>query len=152
MSVYSDDLRRIWAVERPFELHTDDGLLSGRADVILDEEGGQTGSLAIVDYKVAAREDLEARYEWQLRVYSHAARREGWDVRGAYLHALREGERSSISLGDPELADAVARAQSALRGIRERSFPPRPEQNKCAACDYRDVCGKRHEAASRRED
>lgn len=57
-----------------FELHTDDGLLSGRADVILDEEGGMTGSLAIVDYKVGAREDLESRYEWQLCVYSHAAR------------------------------------------------------------------------------
>ncbi|MFZ4617886.1 MAG: RecB family exonuclease, partial [Rectinemataceae bacterium] len=150
---YGDDLRRIWAVERPFELHTDDGLLSGRADVILDGEGGSlltrqsepgsVGSLAVVDYKVAAREDLEARYEWQLRVYSHAAQREGWDVRGAYLHALREGERSSVSLGESELSEAVAKARAALAGIRAGDFPPKPAEKKCAACDYREVCGKR---------
>ncbi len=140
---YGDDLKRIWAVERPFELHTDDGLLSGRADVILDREGGESGSLAVVDYKVAAREDLEARYEWQLRVYSHAAQREGWDVRGAYLHALREGERSSVSLGEPELSEAVAKARAALARIRAGAFPPKPAEKKCAACDYREVCGKR---------
>jgi len=130
-------------VERPFELHTDDGLLSGRADVILDKEGGASGSLAVVDYKVAASEDLEARYEWQLRVYSHAAQREGWDVRGAYLHALREGERSSVSLGEVELAEAVGKARAALAGIRAGSFPPNPAEKRCAACDYREVCGKR---------
>ena len=140
---YGDDLQRIWAVERPFELHTDDGLLSGRADVILDKEGGASGSLAVVDYKVAASEDLEARYEWQLRVYSHAAQREGWDVRGAYLHALREGERSSVSLGEVELAEAVGKARAALAGIRAGSFPPNPAEKRCAACDYREVCGKR---------
>ena len=51
---YASDLRRIWAVEHPFELHLADGRVSGRADIILDEETGRTGSLAIVDYKVAA--------------------------------------------------------------------------------------------------
>ena len=140
---YGDDLRRIWAVERPFELHTDDGLLSGRADVILDAEGGSIGSLAVVDYKVATREDLEARYQWQLRVYSHAAQREGWDVRGAYLHILREGERTIVSLDEAELAKAITKACTALSEIRAGSFPPRPSEKKCSACDYREICGKR---------
>ncbi|MEI6388825.1 MAG: PD-(D/E)XK nuclease family protein [Spirochaetota bacterium] len=148
---YGDDLQRIWAVERPFELHTDDGLLSGRADVILDGEGEASGSLAVVDYKVAAWEDLESRSEWQLRVYSHAAGREGWDVRGAYLHALREGERSSVSLGESELAEAVAKARAALAGIRAGAFPLKPGEKKCAACDYREVCGKRATQASDRD-
>ena len=50
---YSSDLLRVWETERPFELHVDGGIVNGRADVILDEEGGVVGSLAIVDYKTA---------------------------------------------------------------------------------------------------
>jgi CRISPR/Cas system-associated exonuclease Cas4 (RecB family) len=95
-------------VERPFELHTDDGPISSRADVILDKEGGASGSLAVVD-----------------------------------LHALREGERSNVSLGEVELAEADAKARAALAGIRAGSFPPKPTEKKCAACDFREICGKR---------
>jgi DNA helicase-2/ATP-dependent DNA helicase PcrA len=59
---YKDDLRRVWAIERPFELHLEHGILAGRADIILDEEDGEIGSLAIVDYKVAKSEARDARY------------------------------------------------------------------------------------------
>ena len=48
------------------------GVVSGRADVILDEEGGRAGALAIVDYKVATDERREERYDEQLRVYTLA--------------------------------------------------------------------------------
>ena len=34
---WPDDLARIWATERPFEIHLGEGILAGRADVILDE-------------------------------------------------------------------------------------------------------------------
>jgi len=37
---YSSDLQRVWALEHPFELYLDDGIVVGRADIILDEEGG----------------------------------------------------------------------------------------------------------------
>ena len=114
-------------MERPFELHTDDGPISSRADVILDKEGGASGSLAVVDYKVTASGDLEARYEWQFRVYLHAAHREGWDV----------------SPGEVELAEADAKARAALAGIRAGSFPAKPTEKKCAVCDFREICGKR---------
>ena len=37
---YEADLYRVWETERPFELHLDGVTVTGRADVILDEEGG----------------------------------------------------------------------------------------------------------------
>ena len=37
---HADDLHRVWETERPFELHLDGITVSGRADVILDHEGG----------------------------------------------------------------------------------------------------------------
>ena len=49
------DLYRVWETERPFELHLDGVTVTGRADVILDEEGGVPTALAIVDYKTATQ-------------------------------------------------------------------------------------------------
>src|SRR5262249_22904102 len=63
---YSDDLRRVWATERPFELHLEGGTLSGRADVILHSEGGKEPSLAIVDYKTADDPRREEFFDLQL--------------------------------------------------------------------------------------
>ena len=74
---YAADLHRVWAVERPFTLYLDAGVVSGRADVILDEEDSRRGALAIVDYKVATDETREDRYREQLRIYSLAGRAEG---------------------------------------------------------------------------
>jgi len=88
----------VWAVERPFALHLDDGVVSGRADVILDKENDRVGALAIVDYKVAADEARGARYEEQLRIYSLAGRGEGLNVEAAYLHELKDGTRASVDI------------------------------------------------------
>jgi DNA helicase-2/ATP-dependent DNA helicase PcrA len=137
---YADDLQRIWATERPFELHTKDGLLTGRADVILDEEGGTPGRLAIVDYKVAKNDQLADRYERQLRVYTHAGRREGWDVRGAYLHALHNGTREPVDTSEALIAAEVAWASQTLAAIRRKEFTQKPEASRCTACDFVTVC------------
>ena len=41
--------------ERPFELYLDGATVSGRADVILDKEGGGPTALAILDYNPRCR-------------------------------------------------------------------------------------------------
>jgi len=69
---HADDLQRIWATERPFTLHLEGGIVSGRADVILDEEGGEQGALAIVDYKAANDQRRQELFELQLQVYAAA--------------------------------------------------------------------------------
>ena len=51
------DLHRVWETERPFELHLDGVTVTGRADVILDKEGGVPTALAIVDYKTSTSGD-----------------------------------------------------------------------------------------------
>lgn len=44
---YEADLERVWATERPFEMRFSKGILTGRADVILDREGGHPDALAM---------------------------------------------------------------------------------------------------------
>jgi DNA helicase II / ATP-dependent DNA helicase PcrA len=137
---YAGDLTRVWAVERPFALHLNDGVVSGRADVILDKEGGRTGSLAIVDYKVASDDAREERYKEQLRIYTSAGRGEGLEVEAAYLHELRDGTRSSIDISEAVSAEAVADVSSRLGSLRKGHFEPKPDVDRCGPCEYRYVC------------
>ncbi len=142
---YADDLRRIWEIERPFELLTEDGLLRGRADVILGHEAGSKDSLAIIDYKVSQSDERADRYELQLRIYSDAGRREGFDVRAAYLHSLAGSKREPVAIDKPTVHDAVETAAKALTSIRAGTFPPAPSKAACVACNYARVCRYCHQ-------
>ena len=137
---YADDLQRIWELERQFELHTPDGLLTGRADVILDNEEGRKQSLAIVDYKVSKGEERTDRNELQLRIYSHAGRREGYDVRGAYLHSLGKSRRKSVAIDEAVVAESVGKAARALSAIRASQYPPAASKKACSSCDHARIC------------
>ena len=68
--------------------------MTGRADVILDHEGGVPTALAIVDYKTSTT-GAPRDHALQLQVYADAGRREGLDVRGAYVHDLKAAKRES---------------------------------------------------------
>ena len=137
---YASDLERVWAVERPFALHLDDGVVSGRADVILDEEDGRVGALAIVDYKVATDEGRADRYEEQLRVYTLAGRGEGLDVEAAYLHELKDGTRASIDIGNLRTDASLSEVGQRLSALRGSQFDAKPEVDRCRSCEYRLVC------------
>ena len=69
--------------------------VTGRADVILDEEGGVPTALAIVDYKTATHGEI-SDHDLQLQVYADAGRREGLDVRAAYVHDLKAAARDPV--------------------------------------------------------
>jgi DNA helicase-2/ATP-dependent DNA helicase PcrA len=130
------DLKRVWEVERPFELHLEHANVTGRADVILDREDGVDGALAIVDYKTR-RVDATHDTGLQLQVYTAAGRGEGFDVRAAWLHDLtargntarvpvvtddaavgdREDDRGRVGEGHPgeEVRPVPRRSLQALR-------------------------------------
>lgn len=137
---YTDDLNRIWAVERPFELQLPDGTVAGRADVILDQEDGRVGSLAIVDYKVATDSGRDSRYRRQLTVYASAGRSEGLDVAAAYLHDLSDGTRQSIDISAATARNEVPAVARDVSSIRQGDFPPNPSIESCGKCDYQLLC------------
>jgi len=137
---HSDDLLRIWQTERPFELHLEKGIVSGRADVILDREGGATGKLAIVDYKTANDTRKDDVHGFQLAIYAAAGRGEGLNVSAAYLHALKESARKPVPVDNPAVKKARARAISLIESIADGEFPARPEKQKCTGCDMRALC------------
>lgn len=137
---YSGELLRVWETERPFELHLENGIVTGRADVILDRENGVVGNLGIVDYKTSNDSKSDDVFAFQLAIYAAAGRGEGLDVRAAYLHALKESERHPIAVGTAEVAAAKIRADNLIEGIATGSFPAKPDKDKCKRCDVRSIC------------
>lgn len=137
---HEPDLHRVWETERPFELHLDGVKVSGRADVILDKEGGAPTGLAIVDYKTSTDSDISP-YELQLQVYADAGWREGLDVRAAYLHDLN-GTREGIAVDAGSIASAEGTVEEAAARMRSRDFEPSPGA-RCRTCDVRTICKAR---------
>ncbi len=134
---HESDLKRVWMTERPFELHLGDAVVSGRADVILDQEGGVTTGLAIVDYKTSTGD--HGSHDLQLQVYADAGRREGLDVRAAYVHDLKRGVRDTVDVASSAITSAEAKVTSVLHGLRQRQYPPKPGLA-CRSCDVRVLC------------
>jgi DNA helicase-2/ATP-dependent DNA helicase PcrA len=136
---YEADLHRVWETERPFELHLDGVTVTGRADVILDQEDGVPTALAIVDYKTATHGET-GDHDLQLQVYADAGRREGLDVRAAYVHDLKAASRDPVPV-DPEaiIRAEVIVAEAATR-VRARDYRPNPSVARCRRCEVRTIC------------
>lgn len=132
------DLYRVWETERPFELHLEGAIVSGRADVILDHEGGVPSRLAIVDYKTRA-DGENALFDLQLQVYTDAGRREGLDVDAAYVHDLKAATRSSVDVGTVAITGAEDAVRSAADTIKAHEYQPNPGI-RCRRCEVRTIC------------
>jgi len=142
---YAEDLQRVFAIERPFEVHLADGIVAGKADIILDREGGNAGQLAIVDYKSSHDPMREERYALQIAVYAVAGRGEGLNVSAGFLHDLNDGARRDVDISEDTTKLAVEKLAKSVAGIRHGKFNPCAQAERCGMCDYRFVC--RHNAA-----
>jgi DNA helicase-2/ATP-dependent DNA helicase PcrA len=134
---HADDLFRIWETERPFELHLNGITVVGRADVILDREDDVDKALAILDYKTST--PAAEAHGLQLQVYADAGRREGLDVRAAYVHDLKAGARVSIDVSEEAIIGAEAKISEAAKRLRARDYAPSPGP-RCRRCEVRTLC------------
>ncbi len=144
LAEHADDMQRVWEVERPFELHLEHANVTGRADVILDHEGGVEGALAIVDYKTH-HVDADPEMGLQLQVYTAAGRGEGHDVRAAWLHDLTvrgNTARIPVDTGADDVAAASETVNAWAKGVREGQFDACPGAH-CKRCDVRELCKHR---------
>lgn len=137
---HREDLRRVWATERSFELHLDEAVVSGRSDVILGGEDGVADRLAIVDYKASAARERDDLHQFQLKVYAAAGRAEGLTVAAAYVHDLRTGARTSVEVSPESSEAALGRVRDLAQAMRARRLEARPATDKCSKCDHRPVC------------
>ena len=124
--------------ERPFLLHLDGFVVSGRIDAVY---GAADGPWEVVDYKTGRRpSDDDDLGGLQLDLYALACtdvwRKRQEDLTLTYLY-LRTGEESSRSAGDVE--ETRRRAVAALREMAAGRFDATPGPY-CRWCDFLPFC------------
>jgi len=105
--------------------------------VVLDHEGGVPTALAILDYKTSTRD--ASAHDLQLQVYADAGRREGLDVRGAYVNDLKAGTRSDVDVTPAAVTASEVVLLGAAERLRARDYAPSPGPA-CRRCEVRTVC------------
>jgi DNA helicase-2/ATP-dependent DNA helicase PcrA len=73
-------------------------------------------------------------------VYADAGRREGLDVRGAYVHDLKAAARLPVAVDPVAVRTAEATVSEAAARVRARDYQPNPGQ-RCRRCEVRTICG-----------
>lgn len=139
---FPEDLQRVWEVERPFELHLQEANIVGRADVILDHEGGVDHCLAVVDYKTRKVAADDGNTDMQVKAYAAAARGEGHDVRAGYLHDLTAAKghaRHTVEIDNDKVAPALMALDALAKRVRAREYVAQAGPH-CGACDVRPLC------------
>jgi DNA helicase-2/ATP-dependent DNA helicase PcrA len=135
---YGSDLHRVWQTEYPFELHLPGVTVSGRADVIIDTGTNGAESLTLIDYKT--RTSDEAEHDIQLQVYASAGRREGLEIKDAYVHDMVASDRISVDVDQVAVLNSELIVVEMAGKIKRREFDPSPEKTKCGRCDVRAIC------------
>lgn len=97
--------------------------------MILDKEGGVETARAIVDYKTSTSADAD--HALQIQVHTDAGRREGLDMRGAYVHDLKAGSRSEVDISD----DAIQTAEETIKVAADRIRVPEVSSSASLASD-----------------
>jgi DNA helicase II / ATP-dependent DNA helicase PcrA len=137
-------------VEARFEIPLSKAVLSGSIDHLLKEdEQGHIVEASVIDFKtIEGGEDpmTNRDLEWtdlslQVQLYAKAARDVlGQAVKTGGVHLLKDSQRVSAPVDDKAIAAAVSNVEWAVEGIVSERFPQRPHKDKCAFCDFRQLC------------
>lgn len=132
-------LLHVYAVERPFELHLANAIVSGRADVIIRKNGEGEPKYEIDDYKVSEGNDLKP-YDRQLRTYASAGRREGLQIIEANIFDLKKGaQKRAVDISPTKIDETETEVIGLVGRLKSRDFTPSPGAG-CRGCDVRQLC------------
>jgi DNA helicase-2/ATP-dependent DNA helicase PcrA len=112
--------------------------VSGRADVIIDTGANGAESLTLIDYKTRTSDDAE--HDIQLQVYASAGRREGLEIKDAYVHDMVASDRIAVDVDQGAITLSELVVIDMAGKIKRREFDASPEKTKCGRCDVRAIC------------
>lgn len=139
VDAHGSGMLNVYAVERPFELHLANAVVSGRADVIIQNDGANRPSYEIDDYKVSEGDDLEP-HDRQLRTYTSAGRREGLRIVEANVFDLsNDATKRSVDISAAKIAETESEVIGWVERLKSRDFVPSPGA-RCRKCDVRQLC------------
>jgi DNA helicase-2/ATP-dependent DNA helicase PcrA len=140
---HGGELARVIAPERPFEVPVDGARISGRIDLLTRAEGGAPKDVELIDFKTAANRPPSEHHQNQLRLYAQAARTLGLNPIRLVIHDLDADNGGRIEVPyDTAAADCFrTELHGWLDGIEAGRFEVRRRSARCAACDFKLLCG-----------
>lgn len=149
---FASDFERQRQIEVRFEIPLQTAVITGAIDLILKyAENGAMLDATVVDFKTMAggenpedSPDLNwSELALQVQLYAKAAR----DVleenaRTGAVHLLKDNQRVEVPVDDAAIEVAIANVAWAVERILAGDFPRRPSGEKCASCDFRQICEK----------
>jgi len=140
IDAHGQDLVNVYAVERSFELHLSNAVVSGRADVIIRKSADPAvqPKFELDDYKVSEDED-STPYDRQLRTYTSAGRREGLDIIDANIFDLRRAVKRPVDISAGKVQATEAEVITLVDRLKAQDFSPSPGP-RCGGCDVRQLC------------
>lgn len=126
--------------EKQIEITLGDGVtVNGRIDLVRRKDTNET---TIVDLKSTDRAQPEQVTEAQLHIYA-LGYEELTGRRADYVevYELDERKRKPRSVDNGFMEDVKSSVRDAADRLRKGTLPPSPSAKKCAACDYRGMCG-----------
>jgi DNA helicase II / ATP-dependent DNA helicase PcrA len=149
---YQTDFTFTKQVEQRFEIPARHTVISGAIDLLVHEnEQGEINDVTVIDFKSMNAPDEGETLDWtelslQVQLYARASNLVlGQNARTGSVHLLRDNQRVEIPIDDESINRSVRNIEWAVDRIIEEDFPMRPAQQKCAACDFRQLCSKVHQ-------
>jgi DNA helicase-2/ATP-dependent DNA helicase PcrA len=139
VDIHGVGLLNVYAVERPFELHLSNAVVSGRADVIIRKNGEGEPKYEVDDYKVSEGDNVEV-YDRQLRTYTSAGRREGLQIIEANIFDLKnKAHKRSVDISPAKITETETEVVGLVERLKAHDFVPSPG-SRCRDCDVRQLC------------
>ena len=126
---------RILQIEYPFMTARGDNVLTGKLDLVLENEDGQ---IEIIEFKFSRNRLLEPYTINQLNHYSLAFPRQNIILSAYYL---KDREKQKIESLDKE--KIMMQLEEDFTRIRNNEFERMPEKTKCKICPVAIVCGEK---------
>ena len=150
---YGDDFEHRRQLEVPFEIPLHGSVLGGAIDLLLRfDDQDRVVDASVIDFKtIEGGPDPVARLDWtelalQVQLYARAAADVlDTNARTGAVHLLRDGQRVEVPVDEEAVGAAVRNVEWAAERIIAGDFPMRPHRDKCAECDWRQLCSQVHE-------
>lgn len=126
---------RILQIEYPFMTASGNNVLTGKLDLMQENENGQ---IEIVEFKYNKNKMLESYTENQLNHYSLAYPQEDVLLSVYYLK-----DRKKEKVDNMDKKTIIMQLEDDFRKIRNKEFDRMPEKNKCKICPVAVVCGEK---------
>jgi len=134
---FPDVLTSSYAVEKEFWVFFEEGVLTGRIDLIRKNEQGE---FEIIDFKIGLIPDFD--YNEQLKTYLLGARLGlNLDVTKAVIHVLKPTKSGTytqpkiFSFSIEEIEETKKSVLQTINDIENQRFYPTPSKEKCEECE-----------------